>query len=267
MATIAPSLKALAESKTDGIQKATYFKIRPDLVEFEEGFNLRDEGPELAEHLEAMYQAMKAGAYFPPIDVSVIDGRVIVRDGHCRTRTARRLMSEGFDYMLEARQLRGNEADATLHMLGSDRGKAFSPLQQARGFLRLINYGMDVSAIAGRLGISRSTVENGLALVDAPVPVQNMIAAGEVSASVARKALKKHGSAATGVLTAAVNTAKASGKTKATAKHVEPVKADKIAIRAFVERVAQLDSKGGSTYASATLAQLIADARALVGMP
>lgn len=27
------SLKALAEGKADGIQKATYFKVRPDVVE------------------------------------------------------------------------------------------------------------------------------------------------------------------------------------------------------------------------------------------
>lgn len=27
------SLKALAEGKTDGFQKATYFKVRPDIVE------------------------------------------------------------------------------------------------------------------------------------------------------------------------------------------------------------------------------------------
>lgn len=71
----APSLKALAESKAEGIQKATYFKVRPDLVELEPGFNLREEGPELDEHIERLYHAMKAGAYIPPIDVAVVAGR------------------------------------------------------------------------------------------------------------------------------------------------------------------------------------------------
>ena len=80
------SLKAMAESKTDGIQKATFFKVRPDVVEFEDGFNLREEGPELDAHIERLYLAMKEGAYIPPIDIAVIDGRVIARDGHCRTR-------------------------------------------------------------------------------------------------------------------------------------------------------------------------------------
>lgn len=67
------SLKALAEGKTDGFQKAAYFKVRPDVVELEPGFNLREEGAELTEHIERLYHAMKAGAYIPPIDVSVID--------------------------------------------------------------------------------------------------------------------------------------------------------------------------------------------------
>ena len=51
------SLKALAESKADGIQKATTFKVRPDAVEFEVGFNLRDEGPELDAHIDQLEAA------------------------------------------------------------------------------------------------------------------------------------------------------------------------------------------------------------------
>lgn len=258
MAT-APSLKALAETKTDGIQKATYFKVRPDLVLFEAGFNLREEGPDLDAHIERLYQAMKGGAYIPPIDVSVVEGNVIVRDGHCRTRAARRLLAEGIDYMLEARQLRGNETESVLHMLGSAQGKAFTPLEQARGFLRLIRYGMKVPEIAERTGLHRSTIENGLSLVEAPAAVQGMVAAGEVSASVAVKAVRKHGAAATDKLATAVKTAKATGAKKATAKHVEPKAPD--AMRAFVERVARLNPEAGM------LAQLVADARALVGMP
>ena len=92
------SLKALAESKAEGIQKATHFKVDPHTVEFEPGFNLRDEGPELDAYIDQLEAAMRAGAYIPPIDLSVVDGRRIVREGHCRTRAARRI--EG--YLLEA---------------------------------------------------------------------------------------------------------------------------------------------------------------------
>jgi hypothetical protein len=216
------SLKALAEGKADGIQKATYFKVRPDVVELEPGFNLREEGAELTEHIERLYHAMKAGAYIPPIDVSVIDGRVLVRDGHCRTRAALRLLQEGTEYLLEARQLRGNDADAVFHMLGSGQGKHFTPLEQGRGFLRLINMGHTVAEIAARTGMHRSTVENGLALAEAPVAVQKMVAEGKVASHTALKTVRKVGAEkAVETLAKGVKEAEKVGKKKATAKHID----------------------------------------------
>ena len=231
------SLKALAEGKTDGFQKAAYFKVRPDVVELEPGFNLREEGAELTEHIERLYHAMKAGAYIPPIDVSVIGDRVLVRDGHCRTRAALRLLQEGTEYLLEARQLRGNDADAVFHMLGSGQGKHFTPLEQGRGFLRLTNMGHTVAEIAARTGMHRSTVENGLALAEAPVAVQKMVAEGKVASHTALKTVRKVGAEkAVETLAKGVKEAEKAGKKKATAKHIDgpkergqtlPPKADK----------------------------------------
>ena len=231
------SLKSLAEGKTDGIQKATYFKVRPDVVEFEPGFNLREEGPELDAHIERLYLAMKGGAYLPPIDVSVVGERIIARDGHCRTRAAARLLAEGVEYLLEARQLRGNDSDAVFHMLGSGQGKHFTPLEQGRGFLRLINMGHTVAEIAARTGMHRSTVENGLALAEAPVAVQKMVAEGKVASHTALKTVRKVGAEkAAETLAKGVKEAEKVGKKKATAKHIDgpkergqtlPPKADK----------------------------------------
>lgn len=263
------SLKALAESKADGIQKATTFKVRPDAVEFEVGFNLRDEGPELDAHIDQLEAAMRAGAHVPAIDLSVVDGRMIVRDGHCRTRAARRI--EG--YMLEARQVRGNEADAVFHMLGSDQRKSFSPVEVARGYMRLVNMGQDVAAIAARLGVHRSTVENALALADAPVAVQSMVAAGNVSASLAVKTVRKEGTKAAATLAKALDTAKAAGKTKATAKHVEPKPrgqtlppppaAPSNGLVEFVTRIADMNPI--ATHRREEVVDLITTARRLLG--
>ena len=253
MATV--SLKQMAETKQDGIQKATYFKVRPDVVEFEAGFNLRDEGPELDAHIERLYEAMKAGAYVPPIDVSVIEGRIVARDGHCRTRAARRLCAEGNEYMLEARQLRGNDAEAVFHMLGSGSGLAYSPLQQARGYLRLLNMGHTVPAIAARLGVSRTTIENGLALAETPAAVQNMVAAGQVSATLALKTVR---AGDTAKLTEAV---KASGKAKVTAKHLGSHKLDENAVRELLRVLAGM----AQPYNPAEISMLIQTARNLLG--
>jgi len=254
----AVSLKQMAEGKTPGIQKATYFKVRPDVVEFEAGFNLRDEGPELDAHIERLYEAMKAGAYVPPIDVSVIEGRIVARDGHCRTRAARRLCAEGNEYMLEARQLRGNDAEAVFHMLGSGSGLAYSPLQQARGYLRLLNMGRSIPAIAARLGVSRTTIENGLALAETPAAVQNMVAAGQVSATLALKTVR---AGDTAKLTEAV---KASGKAKVTAKHIgaaKPRKLDENAVRELLRVLAGMVQPFGATQVQG----LVMTARNILG--
>lgn len=234
------SLKQLAEGKAEGVQKATYFKISPDVIEFEDGFNLREEGAELDEHLERMYVAMKAGAYFPPIDVSVIDGRIIARDGHCRTRTAKRLKKEGVDIMLEARQFRGNEAECVFHMISSSQGKPLTPLESGRGYLRLIRYGLEVPAICARTGVSRTTVENGLILAEAPVAIQQMIVKGEVSAHVAIDVIRKHGSKATEVLRETLDKAKAGGNSKVTKKHVAGPRVPPRVVKSFVAAAASL---------------------------
>lgn len=188
---IPTSLKTLAENKVPGISKSTTFRVDPDLISFESGFNLRVETDELELHIDRLFEALKAGAFIPPVDVSIVEGKVICRDGHCRTKAAQRLKKELPDYTLEARQLRGNESDAVLHMLGTGSGgKPLSPLEQGIGYLRLTKMGLTPVQIAAKLGVSRVTVDNGLILAEAPVDVQQMIANGEVSGTLAREAIK-----------------------------------------------------------------------------
>lgn len=235
-----PSLKAMAEGKVEGVAKMTNFTVDPDLVQFEEGFNLREEGPDLDAHLERLYQAMKSGAYVPPIDVSVVDGKVLARDGHCRTRVARRLKGEGIPYLLQARQFRGNEADCVLHMLGSAQGKALTPLEAGRGFLRLVRYNMTVADICRRTGLNRTTVDNGVTLAESPVPIQRMISDGMVSVQVALDAIKKHGDKATEHLQAIVDKASQAGVTKVTKKHVSGPRVPAKAVQSFVSATTAL---------------------------
>lgn len=194
MSTTAPaSLKALAEDKSfSGVTKTTSFRVDPNLITLEEGFNLREEGPETDAHIERLYLSYKNGAFVPPVDVSVVDGKITAREGHCRTRAAIRLRLEVPEFTLECRQLRGNEADYVLHMLGTGTGgKPLNPLEQGNGFKRLLNYGLTPTQIATKLGVTRVTVDNGLALAEAPVAIQEAIRKGEVSATTAREAIRQ----------------------------------------------------------------------------
>lgn len=215
----APSLKALAEDKSvEGVSKSTTFRVNPDLIQFEPGFNLRADNDELELHVDRLFGAMKAGAFIPPVDVSVVNGEIVARDGHCRTRAGRRLRLEMPEFTLECRQLRGNEADAVLHMLGTGSGsKPLTPLEQGRGFLRLMNMGIKPVEIAAKLGVSRVTVDNGLTLAEAPVEVQQMVANGEVSSTTARDAIKQ-GSEGVAALTQAVKAERAAPTKKKNGK-------------------------------------------------
>lgn len=240
MSKPAPSLKALAEDKDcPHVSKVTSFRVDPTLIQFEEGFNLREDNADTQAHIDRLYSAMKAGAFIPPVDVTVCEGIITARDGHCRTRAAVRLRQEIPDYTLECRQLRGNDADAVLHMLGTGSGgKPLTPLEQGRGYLRLINMGLKASDIAARLGVSRVTIDNGLTLAEAPAEVQQMIAAGEVSSTTARDAVKA-GKGAVDALREAVKarkenpdaaktpTGKESKKKKVTAATLKGTAADK----------------------------------------
>ncbi len=187
----AVSLKVLAESKTEGVTKSTTFRVDPKLITFEKGFNLRSRNDELELHIDRIYNAWKAGAFIPPIDVSVVEGEIIARDGHCRTEAALRIRREMPDFTVECRQLRGNDADAVLHMLGTGSGsKPLTPLEQGIGYLRLIKLGLKSTDIANKLGVSRVTIDNGLTLAEAPAEVQQMISQGEVSSTTVRDAIK-----------------------------------------------------------------------------
>ncbi len=187
-----PTLRALAESKTEGITKSTTFRVDPNLIKFEKGFNLRDEGPELEAHVESLYQAYKAGDMLPAIDVHVDDGVIIARDGHCRTKAAKRLRKEMPDFSIECRQFKGNDADAVVHMLNSGTGgKRLSPLEEGRGYLRLVKMGLTIPQIAEKRHVSRPTIDNGITLAEAPAEVQKLIVDGKVSATTAREAIKQ----------------------------------------------------------------------------
>lgn len=264
-----PSLKAMAESKVDGISKTTYFQVDPELVEFEPGWNDRDEGPELDAHIAQLEAAMEAGAKMPAIDVQVIDGRVIARDGHCRTRAARNLKARGINYMLDARQLRGNDVDMRFHKLGTGGGsKPLTLLEKGREYLRLLNMGETVVSIATRIGVSRTTVENGLKVAELPAETQAMVKAGTVAPSAALKATKEHGKDAPVKLAEAIGKATAAGKKKATGKHVAPAptapaKATRAALQAFANRVAGIEVPTNAPINRAIILVLIEDAKGL----
>jgi ParB-like chromosome segregation protein Spo0J len=208
------SLKVAAEKKLHGddVSKVTSFAVAPQLLEIEEGFNARPLDPT---HVAEIAIAMRDGATFPPLEVRVDDGHIIVVDGHHRHAAALKLIAEGFKVEpLDCRQFRGDEAKRVAHMLNSASGLALTPLQLAVQYRKLIDLGWTEPQIANRRGKSVQHVKDMIQLADADSDVHQAVNAGQLSGTAALLMIKKHGARAGAVIREGVERAKAEGKDK-----------------------------------------------------
>lgn len=184
--------KMAAEGK---IKKADLYRVRLEDLTVEEGFNLRDDNSALEEHIESLTESILAGAYVPPLVVRIDDeGKVVVVDGHCRRQAYLRAVKRGaqIEYV-SAEAFRGNDADRVLTVITSSQGQALKPLETARGFKRLRNFGWTTQQIASATGRTYSGVESLLVLADAPSSVHKAVQDDVISASSATELVRKHG--------------------------------------------------------------------------
>lgn len=210
------SLKVAAEKKIHGddVSKVTSFAVAPHLLEVEEGFNARPLNPD---HVAEMSLAMRNGATFPPLEVRVDDGHILIVDGHHRHAAALKAIAEGFEIKaLDCRHFRGNDADRVAHMLNSASGLALTPLQLGVQYRKLIGFGWTEPQIANRRGKSVQHVKDMIQLAEADSDVHQAVNAGLISGTAALKMVKQHGSKAGAVIQEGLEQAKAEGKEKVT---------------------------------------------------
>lgn len=223
---IPKNLKDMAASKeVTGVKKTDLYKIDPRQISEEEGFNIRQyDTPEVEEHIENLTQAMLAGSFIPPVLVRTDGtGKVLLIDGHCRHRAALRAIERGAkDLMLTAVNFRGSDVERIEIMLRSGEGLKFTPMEIAKGYLRLKRMNISTADIAKSVGKSLSHVEQYLMLATANHDVQQMVEKGEVSATVAIQTVRKEGENAGKTLEKVKQT---SNGAKVTAKAFKPSKA------------------------------------------
>lgn len=243
--------------KDVALRRTDTYHVDPRLLVVEEGWNLRDVDfdPTDPEDLSLSHNIAKNGVKNALV-VDWRDGKIVVRHGH-RRRAATMYAIDvlGADIVsvpvVKVASF-SSEADQILdNQVASNDSKAPKLHEYGRAFKRLLNLGMTERDIAERIGKSDTHVRNCLMLYAAPEEVQHMVVAGEVSASLAIDTLRQapEPQAATENLQAAVATAKAAGKTKATAKHM-PATAPRTGLKADLRDLiegATVKSEGGIT--------------------
>jgi ParB-like chromosome segregation protein Spo0J len=211
------------------VGRVDLFRLNPRDLRIEEGWNSRacDFDPDDAEDIALAKSIAEVGVK-QALTVVMKGGVPTITDGHRRLRATLYAMdtlgAEIVSVPVQTEPKHASEADRILSQIVRNSGKPFEPLEKANVFAKLLDLGWDEGTIAAKAGLTRQRVVDLLTLRSGPREVVAMVEAGAISAGFALdtiKAAKGNATAATETLVKAVSTAKAEGKTRATAKHVE----------------------------------------------
>lgn len=224
------------------VKRADAMKVRLDDIHEEPGFNLRDEGEDLQASIEALADYIMGGGIYPALEVRPrAGGGVFLVDGHRRRRALLLARDRGAPIeWVNVVAFVGNDADRVARVITSAEGRELKPLEVARGYKRLAAFGMSPDEIAKRVNKTRQHVDQLLILANANTDVQQLVAAGGLSAAVAVKVARQHGEGAGQVLQQELDKAKAAGKAKVTEGTMKPKALPPKVVQPVVDAVDQL---------------------------
>lgn len=225
-------MKSFKQMIKDGdVRRADAMKVRLEDLHEEPGFNLRTEGEALEASIDALAEFIANGGQIPALEVRPrAEGGVWVVDGHRRRRSMLKLDKAGrlpripnkenpeiVEAWVPVVAFEGSDANRVARIISSQENEKLSPLELAEGYKRLRAFGWFPEQIAKKVGRTRQHVEQVLTVGNANTDVQNLVAAGHVSATTAAQVVREHGDGAGKVLGAELEKAQAKGKTKVTA--------------------------------------------------
>ena len=234
------SIRTLADAGV--IKEDRSYKIPLELLEEEEGYNPRDyDSPECVEKIRAFADAYKAGRYVPPIEFRVMNGHVLVVEGHQRRRGALLARAEGAEVpWLFGFPFTGDDNDRDARVFTAEDGLKHTPLGLAVVIQRMKNRGLANREIAERIARTPQLVEQYLVLARIPSEAKTMVANGQVDAQAAIALFRKHGDNLAQVLKGLRETVKqeaqaasGNGRPKDGAKVAKPPKAPKVTVAAI----------------------------------
>lgn len=193
-------------------------RVDPRILIIDAADDYRDQGPELDEHVDELAQSIAKIGVKKPIEVRLEDGKLVVKEGRCRTRAAIRAIEH---YKADLKTVPvisvdryANDEDLILNQVIGNSGKPFSTMEKAKIFKKLLDMGWQQSDIAEKTGMSNGRISQILGLLTMPVAVQQMVSAGHVSPSLAQATVKAADTPAKAAetLQAAVDKASAEGR-------------------------------------------------------
>ncbi len=215
--------------------KGDLYWANPDDLREIPNFNVRIETPDYLEHVEDIAVSIMQNGFYPnkPLGgfIGKEDGKdvIFVTDGHTRRRAvarARELGAELTQVPVVLKAAGTSVEDLTVALIQDNEGRPLSMMEKAIVAARLKAFNWTNVQIAEKLNRTDRHVEDLLVLAGAPKKVRDFVISGKVSPTEAVKQVRKNAERAADVLLVAVQTAGASGKAKASAKHVKAAKGE-----------------------------------------
>lgn len=187
----------MAALKEMAVSRGTLMNFDPRKLEVKKGLNSRDgSAADNLEHIEWLAQSIAEEGVKTPLVVFQEGDHVYVADGHCRLAAVKLAISRGapIETVPCIPEPRGtNGVDRVLSQVIYNSGKALTPLELGQNFKKALALGGTVEAIAKRVNMSVSWVNQMIDLQAAPEEVHQMVRDGKVSATLAAKVVKRDG--------------------------------------------------------------------------
>lgn len=214
--------------KNEAVKTIDMYLFDPRRLKEDPGWNARTDTPDLRAHLDTLKASISVNGVLEPLTVYQRDGELIVTNGHCRLKAVMELIQEGREDILavpiRVEATAANEADRMLSMITRNSGLPLTPIEKGEVFRRLQAFGWEVPQIAKKAGVSVPYVNQCLSYLTMPQEIRSQVEKGEVSAPLAAQVARQEGHRAAEILQEAKAIAEASGKAKATPKHVAQAK-------------------------------------------
>jgi ParB family chromosome partitioning protein len=232
-------MKAITEAATG---KSTEYIVKVDQLRTIPGFNVRvRETDDYRHDLDSLKQSIRENGYYPNKPLAGYIGKdgdddvIYVTDGHRRLEAVQEINEEalndgeaieGLPVVLKPAD--SSVADLTIALVQDNSGRPLTPYEMGVVVQRLAgmkdgenNPLFTKADIARKLSITERYIDDLNVLVGAPAKVRTAVLEGSVASTLAIQELRRDPKRAEERLMAAVTKAKASGRSKATRKHVE----------------------------------------------